>query len=200
MSVPAGSDFLPSQFSGPMVQAVLNSVGEEMGQTQFIVDYLNALSIDTAYYTELESIGGIVGIQWPTSPSGIFNANVFAFGSFAEFPLISPHGFGSVTPTGSGIWASASPTETARVPIETYRELLPEVALLKFNGLSLATIDKIANVFCPSGISYTIEYRASPIWDVLVTYDSDIGPGPIYIMQHIFDEFCTDTQVFVGVL
>ena len=146
---------LAFQFSGPYAQSLITAVQQEIDIRTPDIAYLFGLSIASAGPTELATIGGIVGYPWPTAPTGTFDSNNFLFGSAAGFPTISGlNGFAGVNSPGiGGLFSSATPAVGNLIPIGFYRLLLTQVAILKFNGLSMTVIDQICHVF---GQSYTI--------------------------------------------
>lgn len=145
---------LAFQFSGPYVQALVSAIQTEIDKRNFIILYFEALTIQNANADQLANLGYIVGYPWPNGPTGIFNDNNFTYDTYTLFPEINPLiSFGSLDGTVGGLLSSTTPAVGNLIPIQTYRNLLTQVAYMKYNGMSLASIDKICKVF---GSSYTI--------------------------------------------
>lgn len=186
---------LAYQFSGPYVQAFVTAVQNQLDKNQWIIDYIATLSIDTADDTRIMTIGGIIGMPWPSAPSSAFDEAGFTFGVAAAFPLIdTAHGFAPHDGSYGGLFSSVFPTVGNLIPISAYRQLLKAVAKLKHDGLTLVTIDGICQLF---GNNYTITFGPGVNdSDIYITWTL-ITAGNLWLLQTIFDKFTTAPQVFI---
>jgi hypothetical protein len=192
------NEFLWSQLSGPLAQDTINAIQACDTDTNPILEYFYDLSIDEASEAELTILGLLIGIPWPTAPSGTFDDNVFIFGAAGSLGSVIDYnrGFGSLSTGRGGVFRGSSYIASQKLPIGSYRQLLKAIAKLKWTGLSFAAIDAIVS-------SFTLNYVY--LWDLAAPTDlhikvssAAVSPGGLFIMQRIFDRFSTDPYIEVS--
>lgn len=140
--------FLAKQLSGPLAQGTISALENFYSYSDAILSYWYGLSISTASDADLTSIGYLVGLPWPSAPSGTFSNNSFTLGSALSYPTIDAvHGFSGVSVSTGGYLSSALPSSNNLVPDPVYRHLLAAVAIIRWSGISWSTIDLIASSF-----------------------------------------------------
>lgn len=153
--------YLALQFSGPVVQAVADGILQSHEAILPLLEYWRDLSISTAHDTDdtLNFVGELVGFPRPLASEDFFSGNVFHFGSAATWETVDDAiGLGTVSDlTIGGVLTSAFPGTTSVLPADWYRELLPLVALVKYYGLTIETLDKLAQW---AYSTYTIVFRS----------------------------------------
>lgn len=149
------NQYLANQFSGTLAQATINAIQDSYEQYDSALSYLGSLSIDTATTGELENIGFLVGLPWPTVPAGYINDNGFQLGSYLLFPEADPtHGLGDVTLTTGGHLGSVFNNVGDLIPEALYRTILKAFAILKYENITIHSID----VMCAAiGSGYMIQ-------------------------------------------
>jgi hypothetical protein len=149
------NQYLANQFSGNLAQAVINALQSSYEQYDSALAYLTSLSIDTATTGELENIGLLVGLPWPTVPAGYINDNGFQLGSYLLFPETDPdHGVGSVSGSTGGHLGSVFNNVGDLIPEALYRTILKAYAILKYENITIHSIDVMSNAI---GIGYMIQ-------------------------------------------
>lgn len=141
------NQYLAKQFSGQLVQDVINQVQIEFEKSLPLSSYWNTMSIENADNATLDAIGYLVGIDWPTSPTGALGDTAFIFGSSASYPTTSSRGYSAIGSLSGGTLSSSLPVPGNKVPASVYKKLLIGVAYAKYHGLSWSTIDIIASSF-----------------------------------------------------
>lgn len=186
---------LALQFSGPYVQTFMTAVSGHIARRIAVMEYFYNLTLQNADSDRLIFLGGVIGFPWPSAPAGTFNDNSFIFGSAASFPTINNlNGFGTFfNPAIGGLLSSALGVIGNFIPISKYQQLLAIAAQIKFNGLTLANIDAICQLFGPK---YTINFSA--VGDILIVYQTVIGASNIFLCQTIFTWYAVDPQIFVS--
>lgn len=186
------NSYLAKQFSGKYIQATINGIQQSFDACKNLTDYFENLSLDTAGEKELENIGLLIGYPRPVIPNG-FNRRLFTFGASSSAPQYSvEHGFGSVHTTNGGFFDSIHAVNTALLPLNYYREVLKRIAYIKYYGISIFTIDLIANL---AGKPYTISYNAYQ--DIVVTYSEEVYTEYIWLYNSVFEAFTTMPQVLI---
>lgn len=185
---------LALQFSGPYVQTFMTAVQRMIDKRLAVMEYFYTLTLQTADTDRLYFLGGLVGFPWPSAPAGTFDDNSFTFGSAAAWPTINNlQGFGSFfDPTIGGLLSSAVGVIGNLIPVSKYQQLLAIAAQIKHNGMTLANIDNICQLF---GASYTITFLSDG--DILITFITVIGASNIWLCQTIFTWYAVDPQIFV---
>jgi len=144
------SVFFPSQLSGRKILAFIDSAEAEFGKRSANISYLHSLSIESANDAELEGVGLLAGLPWPTESAGTFDDTAFIVGAESAYPVTSlTQGFSGVGLSTGGLLSSAVPKIGIRYPSAWYRFVLPIVAELRYLGPSLANIDRLMHSFSP---------------------------------------------------
>lgn len=188
------SEYLAYQFSGPYVQALINSIEHEISIRDQFIEYLATLSLDTANDTELENLGLLIGLPWPYAPVGTFDYGDFIFGDSSLFPEYSQYtGFGDTNDSSiGGLLTSVYSTVSTKIPASYYIIMLKAVAYLKMNGLNIKSIDKtVASLWG----NYSIKYYGD--YDVEIVLNGDELPLNTYLLETIFEVFTTDPQIVI---
>ena len=147
------SDVFVSQVSGPVAQNTIAAIVGDIQYTDPLIAYFYSLSIDTANAQELASIGLLCGLPWPTLPSGYVNDDGFELGAVADFPDVDhAHGLGTVSDTYGGLLGSVFDDVGSLIPIQLYRQVLKAFAILKYENITLHSIDAMCFAFGPSYI------------------------------------------------
>lgn len=192
------NEFLWSQLSGPLVQSLINAIQNCDHDIDLILDYYYDLSIDTASEDDLLIIGLLLGIPWPTAPSGTFDDSVLVFGDAGDLGVVIDYtrGLGDRETGLGGILRGSSYVSSQIMPAAQYRLLLKAIAKLKLRGLSFVVMDEIVSVFAD-----TYEY----LWDLSCPTDihvkmssTEVSAGEQFILQKIFDRFATDPYIEVS--
>lgn len=149
------NQYLANQFSGNLAQATINAFLASFQEYDSALSYLSSLSIDTATTGELENIGLLVGLPWPTVPSGYINDNGFQLGSYLLFPQTEPdHGVGALDGSSGGHLGSVFNNVGDLIPEALYRTILKAYAILKYENITIHSID----VMCAAiGTGYMIQ-------------------------------------------
>jgi len=149
------NQYLANQFSGNLAQATINSFLASFQEYDSALAYLSSLSIDTATTGELENIGLLVGLPWPTVPAGYINDNGFQLGSYLLFPETEPdHGVGALDGSSGGHLGSVFNNVGDLIPEALYRTILKAYAVLKYENITIHSID----VMCAAiGMGYMIQ-------------------------------------------
>ena len=150
----AQSTYLAKQLSGPLAQATISTVQAQYALSDPIISYWYGLSIDTSSDADLVGIGYLVGLPWPSAPSGYFSSVSFLLGSASLYPKASPTGLSGTSLPQGGILASDSSGSTVLIPSGSYKILLKAYAYMKYYGLNWVSIDKIASSFGTLNYSY----------------------------------------------
>lgn len=184
----ANNQYLANQFSGELVQLLINTICDEWNINDQIADYYYNINIDNALAYDLYNIGLLIGLPWPSAPASTFDGTAFIFGTVDTFPVIDyQQGFGTISDlTIGGLWTSVTPTDVDLIPINFYRSLLKAFAFAKYNGITIHTIDVLAKVFSED---YLIGYSN------LFTFGA--GDDPEYAP---FTGFSTDGGGIGGIL
>ena len=195
-----------SSFSGPYAQGLINALQQEWSQPlngvsrDGILIYWYNLSLDTAQPNELSFIGYLIGYPWPSAPALTFTGGNFTFGRAVDYPLTSTTlGFGSAVnyPNGppGGFLGSVFPiTGGNLIPQWAYAKMLKAIAYLKFNGLSLRTIDIATNMLWSS---YYINQGYAP-HDIKIDLSGGAAVSDAWMVQAVFDFFTTDPYIFIA--
>jgi hypothetical protein len=190
--------FLWSQLSGPLVQSVINAIENCDHDIDPILDYFYGLSIDTASDDELIIIGLLIGVPWPTAPSGTFDDSLFVFGEDGDLGEVIDftRGFGDRETGRGGILVGSSYVSSQIMPVAQYRLLLKAIAKLKLKGLSFVVLDEIVSIFAET---YVYLWDLSSPTDIHVKISStEVSAGEQFILQKIFDRFATDPYIEVS--
>ena len=181
----------PHQMNGPVISANGNAVNARFSDAQAIEDYLYNLSIDTADDTELDNIGLIIGYPRPVVPEGFNAENIMLIGTL---PLQSDAMIGLST-LGEEIGGELStlvPDETNYMNTGTYRKFLKSIAVLKRYGITLKSVDMIANAVTPN---YELNFTADG--DISIDFQEDIGFKNVWILTQLFYRIATEPQVLI---
>lgn len=145
----ANNEYLATQFSGPLVQSTVNAQLTEWQKFDPVLDFFYNLSIDTADEYWLEKIGQWIGYTRPLCPAGIWDDNSFTYTDLAHQGNDELTGYGSLDPAlaGGGVYISSSSSFATKMPIDKYRLALKQFAYIKYNGLTLYSLDTLAKVF-----------------------------------------------------
>lgn len=183
------------QLSGPIVQAIMDGISQSFHAVDMLLEYWRTLSADTAIVdADLDFIGQLAGYPRPLVPQDFFNLNVFHLSDSADWPQTSAFtGLGDSSDPGvGGLLGSVFPPATSIMPQVWYRQLIPLAAMAKFYGLTIETIDRLANW---ASDTYTIDYRVGYKGDIDVNFATDIGYPKKWILDAIFQKYETSTVV-----
>lgn len=185
------SPYLPKQMNGSLVNGVMQTLDGRLSAADSIIDYLYNLSIETAQQTELENIGCIVGYPRPLVPEGFEQENVFILTSLPMEQDMSI-GFSAVLGEIGGRLTSIETSDTDYMELGMYRKFLDKVAYIKRYGVTLYSVDKIAELI---DNDYTIEYTENA--DLQVTFAKNIGFKNVWILTNLFYRLATEPQIII---
>lgn len=185
------SPYLPKQMNGSLVNGVMQTLDERLSAADSIIDYLYNLSIASAQQTELENIGCIVGFPRPLVPEGFEQENVFILTSLPMEQDMSI-GFSAVLGEIGGRLTSIETSDTDYMELGMYRKFLDKVAYIKRYGVTLYSVDKIAELIDDD---YTIEYTENA--DLQVTFAKNIGFKNVWILTNLFYRLATEPQIII---
>lgn len=182
---------LPRQMNGPVINAFMKALGENLGPADQIDSHLQGLSIATAQEKELESIGKIIGYPRPLMPAGLISENTFVLGTL---PLQQDvrKGLASVATMIGGELSGVNDLVSVYMPLPTYRRSLIIMARIKAYGLTLENIDKIASL-----VTANYEITWTQQGDVTIHYTDAIGFARVWVLSQLFYRIATAPQVLV---
>ena len=184
--------YIGSQFSGPVIQAMMDAILGSFQDTDDLVNYWKDLDLATAVGGELDFMGALAGFPRPLVPE-TFYPGTFEFGDSASFPHFdTTKGLGdSTTPGVGGILGSAisQPMDDAN-----FRLLIPIAAILKYYGLTIYSVDLLAHW---TGVPYTIGFTDGNDEDILLTFATEISTVQIWILTTLFDKYATEPTVVI---
>ena len=185
------SPYLPKQMNGSLVNGVMQTLDGRLSAADSIIDYLYNLSIESAQQTELENIGCIVGFPRPLVPEGFEQENVFILTPLPMEQDMSI-GFSAVLGEIGGRLTSIETSDTDYMELGMYRKFLDKVAYIKRYGVTLYSVDKIAELIDDD---YTIEYTENA--DLQVTFAKNIGFKNVWILTNLFYRLATEPQIII---
>jgi hypothetical protein len=191
MTVIQQSEYLPKQMNGPVVNAVMQSMEEQLEAADAIADYLYNLSITTAQETELENIGCIIGYPRPLVPEGFSAENVLLLTDLPHFQDISI-GLSDVDSEVGGRLSTTRSSTTDYMDLELYRKFLDKVAFIKRYGITLYSVDSICSLISKD---YTFEW--DEYQDIHVYFNTNIGYKNVWILTQLFYRLTTSPQVII---
>ena len=182
----------PHQMNGPVISANGNAVNARFSDAQAIEDYLYNLSRNTADDTELDNIGLIIGYPRPVVPEGFNAENIMLIGTL---PLQSDAmiGLSTIGEEIGGELSTLVPDETNYMNTGTYRKFLKSIAVLKRYGITLKSVDMIANAVTPN---YELNFTADG--DISIDFQEDIGFKNVWILTQLFYRIATEPQVLIS--
>lgn len=185
------SEYVPRQMNGPIINSLFMGMEEELNHSETIIDYLENLSIAKAQETELESIGCLVGFPRPLVPDGFNEENVMLLGTV---PLEKDKSIGlsQIDSEIGGRLSTIEKSNTGFMDLGTYRKLLEKVAEIKRYGITLKSVDDIAQTV---STDYTIEW--DEYGDILIKYSKSIGYKNVWLLTQLFLRICTEPQVTI---
>ncbi len=185
------SEYVPRQMNGPIINSLFMGMEEELNHSETIIDYLENLSIAKAQETELESIGCLVGFPRPLVPEGFNEENVMLLGTV---PLEKDESIGlsQIDSEIGGRLSTIEKSNTGFMDLGTYRKLLEKVAEIKRYGITLKSVDDIAQTV---STDYTIEW--DEYGDILINYSKSIGYKNVWLLTQLFLRICTEPQVTI---
>lgn len=185
------SEYVPRQMNGPIINSLFMGMEEELNHSETIIDYLENLSIAKAQETELESIGCLVGFPRPLVPEGFNEENVMLLGTI---PLEKDESIGlsQIDSEIGGRLSTIEKSNTGFMDLGTYRKLLEKVAEIKRYGITLKSVDDIAQTV---STDYTIEW--DEYGDILINYSKSIGYKNVWLLTQLFLRICTEPQVTI---
>lgn len=183
--------YYPKQMNGPVISAFGNARDEEFSKAEFIENYLANLSIDTAEETELENIGRLIGYLRPLVPESLTAENILLLG---PDPIIqdAEHGLSDIDQNVGGQFTSLNYTSSEYMSLGLYRNFLKSMAILKRYGITLYSVNKIAQSV---DSEYTISYDQNK--DIIISYSKAIGYKNIWILTKLFYRIATEPQVLI---
>jgi hypothetical protein len=84
-------------------------------------------------------------------------------------------------------------TNLVKLPLATYRLLLKKIAYIKWNGLSIISLDSLISM---AGVNYVFSWDVNH--DIVITFDDVPLTVYTYIFLRIFELFCTQPQVNIS--
>lgn len=182
---------LPRQMNGPVINSVMQALGENLDPADQIDSYLQGLSIATAQEQELESIGKIIGYPRPLMPAGLVDENTFVLGTI---PLAVDYlkGLSSVNTMLGGELSGVNELVSVYMSLPIYRRALVVMARIKAYGITLENIDKIASL-----INENYELEWTEYGDVTIHYTENIGFARVWVLSRLFYRIATCPQVLV---
>lgn len=185
------SEYVPRQMNGPIINSLFMGMEEELNHSETIIDYLENLSIAKAQETELESIGCLVGFPRPLVPDGFNEENVMLLGTI---PLEKDKSIGlsQIDSEIGGRLSTIEKSNTGFMDLGTYRKLLEKVAEIKRYGITLKSVDDIAQTV---STDYTIEW--DEYGDILIKCSKSIGYKNVWLLTQLFLRICTEPQVTI---
>jgi hypothetical protein len=152
---------------------------------------------------ECENIGKWIGYPRPYIPNELLIDNAFLFFKILDIPdlpelpldlpidfsqwIESPlHGFSSLDNPLTGGRLISLVENAQKLPLDIYKELLKVLAIIKWSGWTLYTLDKMLFI---AGVNYVLTWDA--LNDIVVTFDEVINPVYTYIFETIIDKFST---------
>lgn len=162
---------LARQLSGPLISTVVDGVSYQINRMVPYLNYLKSISLDTALDTDLETIGFIIGFIRPLVPNEVILEKLFKFSNYLVAPSFSETGFGAVDGSiqGGNFSELGEVLDTNKLPLTQYRFLLKAVARLKWNKLSLVSVDKVCKLF---HTDYDITFLTSH--DILIVFKDSV--------------------------
>lgn len=185
------SPYLPSQMNGPVINAIMQGLDEQLENADIIEQYLHDLSIITAQEDELESIGCIIGYPRPLVPVGFSGENVLILTSLPLFQDISI-GLSTVNSEVGGRLSSTESSQTDYMDLGLYRQFLDKVAYIKRYGVTLYSVDQIARLI---DSEYEISWNED--YDVVVEFQNEIGFKNVWVLTQLFYRLTTSPQVII---
>lgn len=183
--------YYPKQMNGPVISAFGNARDSEFEDAEIIENYLANLSIDSAQQTELENIGRLIGYLRPLVPVGFEAENQLLLGSV---PIIqdAEHGLSDINQNSGGHFSSLNYTHSDFLSLGIYRSFLKSMAILKRYGITLYSINKIAQSV---DTDYTISWDENK--DIVISYPTAIGYKNTWILTQLFYRIATTPQVLI---
>jgi hypothetical protein len=192
------NEHLAVQLSGSVIQAVADGLQASHDAQLPLFDYWSGLSIATASSNDetLDFIGALAGYPRPIVPINFFSPNMLRLSAASLWRQSSNlTGLGSVYfPEMGGQLGSVFPSAEYQMPDGWYRALIPLASQLKYYGLTLYTIDLLADF---AQTTYAIAFHATVGPDIDLTFGTDVGYPTMWILQDLFDRYATGTQVNV---
>lgn len=189
------SNYLNYHFSGDIVLTTQEKIEASYLATETLSNYLISLSLDTGVEKEIENIGKWIGYPRPYVPYELSIENAFLFFNLTSPLAISPeHGMSSLADLLTGGRLISLVEHMNKLPLDIYVSLLKLMALVKYNGWTLWTLDNMLNI---TGVDYEISWTVDS--DVLVTFDPDVNPIYIYIFSFIINKFSTLPRIILTI-
>lgn len=185
------SPYLAKQMNGPIVNVYMAGLDNGLKDADTIEDYLYNLSIATAQETELENIGLLLGYPRTVVPDGFNMENILILSSLPMIQDLST-GLADLDSMIGGGLASLEKDENLLMDLDLYRNLLSRVAFIKRYGITLYSVDRIADLFSND---YTISYTEDQ--DIEVVYNQPIGFKNVWLLTQLFYHIATSPQVII---
>jgi hypothetical protein len=184
---------LNRHFSGDYVQSTIKGIDDNIEATKILVDYYENLTIEDANEEDTENIGLLIGFPRPSLPSDLDEEH-FLFSEEAASPEYDAGtGFGTVEdPDIGGRFSSVYYVNTNLLSLGIYKDLLEKIAWIKYNGLSLDAVDELIYI-----IGYDYEFSYNEWGDLVITFLETLPTNWVYILEKIFNIFCTAPQILI---
>lgn len=187
------NDYLWKQLNGVYAQSTLDGCQNSYTATNELTSYLYNLNIDNASEKELENIGRLIGYVRPYVPDEFLSTNSLLFFATTEEPVFSTlHGFSSVDDLLTGGKFTSVNSNLSKLPLDIYRSVLKRIADIKYNGLSIFSLDKLIAI---ANVDYTFTYNVDH--DIVVSVENTINIIYIYIFQQVFELFASQPQIII---
>jgi|WetSurMetagenome_2_1015567.scaffolds.fasta_scaffold71517_2 hypothetical protein len=197
------SNYLNYHFSGTIVETTQLRIEDSYLATRELTDYLYNLTIDNSVEKECENIGKWIGYPRPYIPNELLIDNAFLFFKILDLPELPPypldfpfdfsqwiesvlHGFSSLAHPLTGGRLISLVENASKLPLDIYKALLKVLAIIKWSGWTLYTLDKMLFI---AGINYVITWDS--LNDIVVTFDEVINPVYTYIFETLIAKFST---------
>jgi hypothetical protein len=190
--------YLATQFSGPCIQSCAGGIQASFDAMSPLISYWTLLSLSTATGPELDFMGALAGFPRPNVPSQFVSLNMFTLGTAGGWETLdSTHGLGdSSNPSVGGQLGSSQGMINNPMPDSWYRVMIPLMAILKYYGITLFSVDQlVGTVAISQGTTYVLSYVANG--DINCTLAVDISYPPLWILQQAFNYYETDCTVTV---
>jgi hypothetical protein len=193
------NEYLCKRINGIYGQAIADSCEQSITATNTLVSYFHDLSIDTANEKELEEIGKLIGFIRPYVPDAFILDNAFLF---FDIPggggrVVSYYnGFSSLSHPEIGGRFTSIDTNLVKLPLDIYRDLLKKVSYIKYNGLTIVSLDNLLSL---STAGYLITWDVNH--DIVVSFDPSYLSGLfVYVLRQIIDIFAVQPNILITIL
>ncbi len=184
--------YLPSQFTGPLLNSFAHAVEAEFMDAKTIENYLKNISINTAEEEELENIGLLIGFPRPLVPDTFTLENILILGTL-PLGYDTESGLSEINSQVGGELSTIKVESGNYLALGSYRKLLKNVAYIKRYGITLKAVDAIAQSV---DSNYSISFDENN--DIKIVYERSIGYKNVWLLTNLFYRFATEPQVLIS--